>query len=182
LSVSYSDTCDSSFDYGTFYIYQNATTTPIYTEVFLTEPFSGSETGLNRSLNWYSAVIVITNHNEYGTFTLMNNFDRELQINESFILEMDYQLGAILGTDWGVGHPVGWINVFILIIALVVAVSFGKYWQSLALAGLGIIIACLETVIGIPGLSAVQVAGFASFCVIYGGLVEIAKRKRGKFF
>jgi len=161
---------------GNIKVYRNGTYLN-YTYNFTVSSFSITFDYANHSLYDYKVMLNITGHPDItsGNFSDIRIIERyhtpdESMFDFSWALEIDFV--EVLGDN-----PLGWVNLIVLFLGLVIMLSVGKAWAGIGIIGLGAILFIVQRVIGLPGFTLVQLA-VIPFLILFGLLTIIAKNKK----
>ena len=175
LYIDYSDSTGNTTD-GNIKIYQNGTNLT-YTYNVISSSFSITWTEGNHSLYDYEVVLSIINHPDItdNNFTDIRIIERfytpdEAMFDFSWSLELDFV--DVLGEN-----PLGWLNLIIGFLGIMMLVSVGKQWAGLGIIGLGALLFVVQRIIGLPGFTLIQLS-VIPFFLLYGFLVIIARNKK----
>lgn len=175
LYVDYVDSTGNT-TIGNIKIYQNGTILS-YTYNFTSSSFNITWTNANHSMYGYKVMLSITSHPDItgGNFSDIQIIERyhtpdEDMFDFSWALEIDFV--GVLGEN-----PLGWVNVVVLFLGLLIIVSMGKQWIGLGIIGLGAVLFIVQRIIGLPGFTLIQLS-VIPFFILYGFLVIVARNKK----
>jgi len=175
LYIDYLDSTGNT-TIGNIKVYRNGTYLN-YTYNFTSSSFSITFDYANHSLYDYKVMLNITGHPDItsGNYSDIRIVERyrtpdESMFDFSWALELDFV--EVLGEN-----PLGWVNLVVLFLGLVIMLAVGKAWAGIGIIGLGAILFIVQRVIGLPGFTLVQLA-VIPFFMLFGLLVIIAKNKK----